>query len=256
MSEQWDEFSKSLSEPVPRRESLRRLGAVFAGALLGSVGLKTAWAAPRTDPCKAFCRCSNKWEQNACLEACRNCNKDPSRLCGSCWSGYACTDLANDVRHCGACFHNCWSEARANEQSACLDGECVYDCVAGAVDCDGTCSYLGWDPANCGTCGNLCGGSTPYCNQGTCTACPPGQTLCTGSCVDLAFDGANCGACGNVCDEWTPVCNQGTCIACQEGLTDCGGFCTDLQWDEYNCGACGYSCWPAGCQNGSCGQEG
>ena len=105
-------------------------------------------------------------------------------------------------------------------------------------------------------CGNLCGGSTPYCNQGTCTACPPGQTLCTGSCVDLAFDGANCGACGNVCDEWTPVCNQGTCIVCQEGLTDCGGFCTDLQWDEYNCGACGYSCWPAGCQSGSCGQEG
>ena len=34
MSEQWDEFSKSLSEPVPRRESLRRLGAVFAALFL------------------------------------------------------------------------------------------------------------------------------------------------------------------------------------------------------------------------------
>jgi hypothetical protein len=32
MDQLFDEFSKSLAESVPRRESLRRLGAVFAGA--------------------------------------------------------------------------------------------------------------------------------------------------------------------------------------------------------------------------------
>ena len=39
MNHPFDEFSKSLSEPVPRRESLRRLGAVFAGALLSPFAL-------------------------------------------------------------------------------------------------------------------------------------------------------------------------------------------------------------------------
>jgi acetyl esterase/lipase len=33
MNHPFDDFSKSLSEPVPRRESLRRLGAIFTGAL-------------------------------------------------------------------------------------------------------------------------------------------------------------------------------------------------------------------------------
>src|SRR5260370_30042137 len=33
MDNLFDEFSKSLAESVPRRESLRRLGAVFAGAV-------------------------------------------------------------------------------------------------------------------------------------------------------------------------------------------------------------------------------
>src|SRR5262245_21092431 len=54
MDHLFDDFSKSLAEPVPRRESLRRLGAVFAGALLTPLGLGVASAggyrAPRRDP--------------------------------------------------------------------------------------------------------------------------------------------------------------------------------------------------------------
>ena len=50
MDHLFDEFSKSLAESVPRRESLRRLGAVFAGAVLSPLGLGTAWAG-RRDPC-------------------------------------------------------------------------------------------------------------------------------------------------------------------------------------------------------------
>jgi hypothetical protein len=42
MENLFDEFSKSLAESVPRRESLRRLGAVFAGAVLSPLGLGTA----------------------------------------------------------------------------------------------------------------------------------------------------------------------------------------------------------------------
>src|SRR4029078_1178158 len=82
MNHPFDEFSKSLSqESVPRRESLRRLGLVFVGAVLIplALGLETASANPETrrwqtrrfrpasvkpskggsgqDPCQAFCRC-------------------------------------------------------------------------------------------------------------------------------------------------------------------------------------------------------
>jgi hypothetical protein len=113
MTHHWDEFSKSLAEPLPRRESLRRLGVVVAGAVLGPLGLDSAFAG-KTDPCKAFCKCRNRKQQDQCLRACRACNKDTSRLCGSCGNyiccgngrscgGGYCTDLADDVLNCGAC---------------------------------------------------------------------------------------------------------------------------------------------------------
>jgi hypothetical protein len=44
MDHLFDEFSKSLAESVPSRESLRRLGAVLAGAVLSPLGVGTAWA--------------------------------------------------------------------------------------------------------------------------------------------------------------------------------------------------------------------
>src|SRR4030095_3855047 len=103
MTHHWDEFSKSLVEKsVPRRETLRLLGAALAGALLSPLGMGTAWAGGR-DPCKTFCRCSGKSRQEACLAACRACNNDTSRLCGSCATGYVCADLASDVSNCGGC---------------------------------------------------------------------------------------------------------------------------------------------------------
>src|SRR5215470_16859939 len=91
----FDEFSKSLSESVPRRESLRRLGAVFAGAVLSPLAAGTAWARgkPVQDPCKAFCRCANTTQQSQCLTACRNCNGNTSLLAGSC-GNYTCCGIA------------------------------------------------------------------------------------------------------------------------------------------------------------------
>ena len=92
MTNHSDEFSKSLAEEsLPRRESLRRIGAVLAGAVFSPLGLKTARAAPSSGPCKTFCRCSNKKQQTACLAACNACNSDTSRLRGVC-SGYYCCE--------------------------------------------------------------------------------------------------------------------------------------------------------------------
>ena len=239
MSHQWDEFSKSLSEPVPRRESLRRLGAVFAGAVLGSVGLKPAWAARTTDPCKAFCKCRNKNQQSQCLAACKECNNDPRWLCGNCANGYACTDLASDPNNCGGCFNHC-GESGAYEYAACVDGRCEYDCVSGAVRCNGTCTVLNSDQYNCGTCGNICDEPGPneysWCENGRCEyACYEGADYCDGTCTFLNSDPDNCGACGRVCPEVAPFCTNGTCAD-----EHCNG--ADLNWDNSNCGFCGNVC--------------
>ena len=138
--ERLDEFSKLLAESVSRRETLRRIGAFAAGAVLAPLGLGTVWAA-RPDRCGAFCRgCSSKAQRNQCLAACRACNGNTSRLCGSC-GAYAC-------------------------------------CPTSAACCNGTCTAVNSDPHNCGACGNVCPASAPTCNQGTCSTggptCPPG----------------------------------------------------------------------------------
>src|SRR4029453_1805779 len=93
MNHLFDEFSKSLVESVPRRESLRRLGAVLAGAVLSPMGLERAWAGPKprgaNDPCQSVCKCSSAKQQNQCLKVCRACQSDTSRVCGSC-GNYVC----------------------------------------------------------------------------------------------------------------------------------------------------------------------
>jgi hypothetical protein len=174
-----DEFSKMLAGSVSRRESLRRIGAVLAGAVLGSLGTGTAWAA-RPDRCGAFCRgCSSKAQRNQCLAACRACNGNTSRLCGTCGS-FAC-------------------------------------CPTSSACCSGTCTAVNSDPHNCGACGNVCPASTPDCVQGTCSAhtssCGGGLTLCYGLCRDLNNENVFCGTtCANaVSCPFGTACTGGVC---------------------------------------------
>jgi len=223
MTNHWDEFSKSLAEEsVPRRESLRRLGAVFAGAVLSPLafGLPTAWGrAP--DPCKTFCNRCPKKQQSQCLAACQACNGNTSRLCGTCGNyaccasglaccGGACVDVFEDFYNCGGCGNVCDAPG-PYEDGACVDGTCLYQCVAGTTRCNGTCTPVLGDPNNCGACGNVCPASVPFCSNGTCT-----ETYCNGA--DLLFDALNCGACGHQCQpleycSWG-VC-EGSCIGCE-----------------------------------------
>src|SRR5262245_45601527 len=268
MDHLFDEFSKSLAESVPRRESLRRLGAVFAGAVLSPLAAGTAWAAgkqaPAQDPCKAFCdRCSKGAPRNQCLTACRACNNTPSRLCGGCGTHACCgagttccsgrcADLDSDVNHCGACGNVCDEVVGPHLHSTCINGSCEYDCDEGAVLCNGVCTL---DSENCGACGNVCPESAPYCLSGRCT-CAPWQTECGNACVDLDFDRANCGACGVQCAA-SETCVEGLCEECEAGtgMRVCGNSCVILQSDPFNCGACGNVCGPdtPECMNGVCG---
>ncbi|MGE3999122.1 MAG: hypothetical protein AB7I48_02810 [Planctomycetaceae bacterium] len=241
MSHLFDEFSKSLAEEsLPRRETLRRLGAVLTGAVLGPLALgagaasahpkgqrgKTAaqrmpWLAFKRDPCTSFCqRCRTKKQQSQCVAACRACGNDPSRLSGRCGT-YTCADLSSDP-NCGSVGNDCGA--------------------MGLTCCGGACADLHNDAAHCGACGNACGGSTPYCIAGTCSQCAPGQSQCGNACVYLASDVSNCGACGNTCTGSTPYCNGGECTQCPAGLALCGGVCIGITFDNANCGACGVVC--------------
>jgi hypothetical protein len=244
MSNHWDEFSKSLVEKsVPRRQSLRLLGAALASALLGPLGSGTAWAGGR-DPCKTFCRCSGKSRQNACLAACRACSGDTSRLCGSCTSGYVCTDLANDFYNCGACGAAC-AYPGPYEDGACVDGQCFYRCVEGAFDCGGTCTDLETDPDNCGACGNVCG-SGMTCQNGTCQ-----PNTCVPNCPPNWCGGDGCGGeCG--CPAGYFCMGDGLNMCVCDGA-NCGDECVDLQSNRDNCGECGNVC-PEGqaCSGGLC----
>jgi hypothetical protein len=67
------------------------------------------------------------------------------------------------------------------------------------------------DENNCGACGNVCGGSTPVCIQGTCGNCPPPLTNCNGVCSYLESDFVNCGACGHQC-QFGEGCLDGQCF--------------------------------------------
>jgi hypothetical protein len=250
MSHLFDEFSKVVGEPsLPRRETLRRLGLVISGTVLGSLGIDDVHAAhhpkppKQEDPCKAFCKCSHGRQQDQCQKACKACNKDTSRLAGTCGNyvccgegltscGTYCADVASgDTNNCGACGAVC-PPAGANEYVGCVAGQCTYACYSGAVYCDDECKYLDSDPGNCGACGNACGESTPYCVYGACSECYYGQTNCGNGCTDILFDPGNCGGCGNACGTYQ-YCYYGYCYDNYGGGGYGGGGYGGYWWGWY-----------------------
>jgi hypothetical protein len=163
-----DEFSKSLARSMSRRDSLRCIGGALVGVVLAPLAAGTAWAA-RPDRCVAFCRgCPTKKKRNQCQDACRACNGNASRLCGSCGAyvccatGTACcngvcTNLSSDPHNCGACGHVCAAATPVCNQGVC--GGCTY--------CNGVCTNISFDTLNCGGCGIVCA-DFETCNGGHC----------------------------------------------------------------------------------------
>ncbi len=76
----------------------------------------------------------------------------------------ACVDAQTDPDHCGDCNTACDTQ----NGEVCSAGKC---CGAGETNCNGTCTNTLNDANNCKTCGTTCSGNTPYCVNGTCTAC-------------------------------------------------------------------------------------
>ena len=127
MASQFDELSKALASGVSRRELLRRVGVGLTGAALASLGVKVASAAP--SECAVICG-KNAFISGplhaACLQACRECQADVTRICqmgGSvvcCASGSICGyNCETGRQECcqpsiacpGTCFGTCCPEA-------------------------------------------------------------------------------------------------------------------------------------------------
>lgn len=132
-------------------------------------------------------------------------------------------------------------------------------CAAGATQCNGTCTLLASDGANCGHCGVTCQ-ADEVCLQGRCSACGGTASACEADggrrCVSLETDQLNCGRCGRVCGP-TTVCRTGkcapTCDADQTLCTSPNTYCANLQTDQANCGACGSQCGAfETCADGAC----
>lgn len=141
------------------------------------------------------------------------------------------------------------------------DGGDPVDAAPCTMKCNGNCTDLKTDNANCGKCGTPCAiGAT--CVQGSCQ-CGPNQSKCGATCVDLKTDITNCGKCGTICgnDAGQPMgggmwaCMGGACVVmCPAPKIDCGGTCVDVQSDIDNCGMCSTPCDPNTdtCLTGNC----
>lgn len=114
-------------------------------------------------------------------------------------------------------------------------------CPAGQTPCDGVCTDVMTDEANCGACSTVCEAGSVCNGGGQCAlSCQQGLTDCNGTCVDTAADNRHCGACGSVCDPGEVCAGAGTCaLSCQAGLIDCNGTCIDPMTDDAFCGASG-----------------
>ncbi len=73
-----------------------------------------------------------------------------------------CVDISQMHDYCGNCSTQCAFD------EWCTAGKC---CKGGTeANCSGVCVNVANDAANCGKCGFACGGNTPYCVNGKCSA--------------------------------------------------------------------------------------
>jgi hypothetical protein len=173
---------------------------------------------------------------NACNNQCTNFQTDPNN-CGACNApcsgGQQCSTglcCAVGTTHCGnTCVDfnsgipqsdgttldcgGCGSSFTCAVGSTCQNGQCK--CPFGTDSCSGACVNESTDPNHCGSCTNQCGGQTPLCVSGGCTAtCPTPLINCGGQCVNPDDNDAHCGGCpGTACDTATGKhCSAGTCV--------------------------------------------
>jgi hypothetical protein len=188
-----------------------------------------------------------------CGHACSHANITPSCVGGACTGacnkGFAdCNkNLLADGCECDLSINVCTKAGACLKRSGqpCVQGN---ECGSGTC-CAGACADLSNDSSNCGACGMVCPGMTPYCAAGKCGTNPcTGQvggdvaavmgTPLYGFCWYLGVGGATC---DTVCNE-TGGTNEA--IAADASFPDdCMAMAPDGQvsvWFQQNANACSW----------------
>jgi hypothetical protein len=223
MEHQFDELAKAMAEGVSRREALRRLGSGVAAATLAALGLGNAWGQSRrrgrgggATPQGIICPpgevpCAGGSE---CCPACPN-GED---LCGSkcctaaqvCCPGSSgspvCTFLGTNT-NCGGCNNVCPTG------TSCVSRQCVCD-GSGQPPCNGVC----------------CPADRPFCNSGSCSACPAGCSL------EYSIEGQPvCVRLPSSCQGLRPCATSSTCGSSAACIPSAGCVWRSGEgWVEYN----------------------
>jgi hypothetical protein len=123
----------------------------------------------------------------ACNKKCTN-NNGTAACIGSvcvptCAAGFSscdgnaqngCETATDTVTNCGGCGVKCNS---INGTASCMNNACAFACNGTFKNCDsngvnGCETNSATDKNNCGGCGTVCSGQTPYCINSSCQACP------------------------------------------------------------------------------------
>lgn len=102
------------------------------------------------------CQCDDGQLLAACDDVHADCDGDPANGCEA--------NLMESAQHCGACGSLCHGNGHDVVEATCVAGRCEITCeprISPEADCDGDpdngCeTYLFFDRANCGECGNVC----------------------------------------------------------------------------------------------------
>jgi hypothetical protein len=193
----FDGLTRALAADGSRR---RFLGGIAAAAL-GFAGLRRVDAA-------------------TCRQDGGTCTRN-----GQCCSGYCGEPDNRGRRRCGCAADEDCPVPNGCYISYCCDGACG---LTPTVDFDN-------DPANCGTCGNVCQapeGRAVHCAAGTCTVgCPAGFREEGDQCIPLLADHEPCTAsaecAGGLCVCTVGECEAGICTKSNE-VTQCD-FTSNMQ---------------------------
>lgn len=261
MSNRFDDLSVALATATTRREALRRVGGLLAGAFVASLGFDSLALGRPSNDCKTFCQGRRGNAHRTCMSGCKRCARQGLKPCFSgrsgavecCAAGLSCCDsqcvkLGENPDHCGRCGNAC----PENKPDCCPDPDIV-----------AFCTNLAGDDFNCRVCGHPCAGGET-CEAGTCIGvCPAHTYVCEG------HHGPDCCADGTQPGQPTEYCCDGGC--CPNGSLCCFGadglgYCANLDTDADNCGGCHKPCPPgvpccggeccnsacARCENGEC----
>src|SRR5579871_4370485 len=186
MEDRFDALAKALNGEVSRRGALKRLAGGLAAMLASLFGFGRKAQAQGPGDCTTFCNSHFPpgLARDECLEVCKECNSDPTRVCGDANNLFCCPDGTVCIN--GACCPKPQACGTTSTQpfccpqgTYCIDGKCcprervchdanhnLICCPEGSLCIDGRCCPRA----------QICGTSTkPVC-------CPDGTVCINGVC--------------------------------------------------------------------------